>query len=283
MGKSNIETLTPIWAEKYLRFKLDKENKNLFWQWNKIVPNYLSPRDFCNMVNDVRMAMWKYWDKEKNKFNRAKSEVIMPLIRQNNIPLGNLLSLTGVFIRMFGDSKYQEYINSVGASIKDILTSNLEWDSVTTKEVVQEAENVNQTIKEIGATDVPISSKVDGVNDVGAIIKDTLTSNPEWDNITTKEVAQELNDNNTQREDVIETEDVSTSSEVDGFDQIIEQLKQGFFIDLWLGDPSSADMENLFNQALRGFVQTEEIKEISDEKRTELYRYLYQKHIRQIE
>ena len=50
----------------------------------------------------------------------------MPLIRQNNIPLGNLLSLTGVFIRMFGDSKYQEYINSVGASIKDILTSNLE-------------------------------------------------------------------------------------------------------------------------------------------------------------
>ena len=184
---------------------------------------------------------------------------------------------------MFGDSKYQEYINSVGASIKDILTSNLEWDSVTTKEVVQEAENVNQTIKEIGATDVPISSKVDGVNDVGAIIKDTLTSNPEWDNITTKEVAQELNDNNTQREDVIETEDVSTSSEVDGFDQIIEQLKQGFFIDLWLGDPSSADMENLFNQAWRGFVQTEEIKEISDEKRTELYRYLYQKHIRQIE
>ena len=129
---------------------------------------------------------------------------------------------------------------------------------------------------------MPISSEVDDLN-VGASIRETLISNPEGDNFTTKDVAWEVVVNSIPRSEGMGAEDISTSSEVDDFDQIIEQLKQVYFIDQWLGDPSSADMEDLFNQAWRGFIETEGMRKISDEKRTQLYRYLYKKHIRQEE
>ena len=313
MDSLETNILTPKTAKDYLQFKVNK-NKDVFEKRNRIVPHYLSPGDFCHMVNDVRTAIWKYndeerklaekqleqeivskeqWDikenkpqgkkiKKEDKFERAIKEVVMPFFGGGYIPLGDVKSLIGIFMRIFKDREFQEYINNVKSSIGDTLTSNLERDNFTTKEVVQETDDGNQTTKGIESAGVPISSEVDDLN-VGASIRETLISNPEGDNFTTKDVAWEVVVNSIPRSEGMGAEDISTSSEVDDFDQIIEQLKQVYFIDQWLGDPSSADMEDLFNQAWRGFIETEGMRKISDEKRTQLYRYLYKKHIRQEE
>lgn len=268
-------TLTPAEANKYLRFKVDKEQVNFFPLRSEIVPDKISASDFCKMINKVREKIWEYNDQERrlkeeqlvdqinnqtpwqpipnkkkeNNWEKAVSEIVIPVAKSNYIKFRTIRSLVGLFMGMYRDSKYEEYCRQTEERIADTLSQSAEARFMGND--IESPDN-GKPIREV---------------------EDVYTDN----NISVPEPKDPSDDNSW------------LHHKAEEFNQIMNSLIQTYHLDQGLGEPNKSEMETLFNQAWRSF-ETKTTKTISDEtseeeierieeEQAKLRSYLYEEYI----